>query len=68
MYILFLFDIIKLQLFIPRLFYGSVLDICIRLPTTLFILVNIMISKIYNSHIIYCHNIVSNYKILNKYI
>ena len=52
-YLLFLLDIIILQLFISRLFEGvgnrgrgSVLGKCIRLPTPLFILVNIIISKI----------------------
>ena len=36
---------------------GRVLGTGIRLPTPLFILVNIIISKIYNSHIIHYHNI-----------
>ena len=36
---------------------GSVLGTCIRLPTPLFILVNIIILKKCNNHIIHCHNI-----------
>ena len=38
-------------------FRGSVLEIGIRLPTPLFIIVNIMISKNLNNHIMHCHNI-----------
>ena len=47
---------------------GSVIGTCIRLPTPMFILVNIIISKMYNIHIIHCHNITLITKFQIKYL